>query len=350
MSPPRRRKNVNEWPAADRAGWQAATRSGALFDDGGDAARWAPVTRANAEKAYGMYLAFLQERGLLDPQEPPEERITPERIAAYVQEVKESLKPSSLANRLRDLLEAARVIWPGRTHEPLRVIVRRLQYAARRQERIGPNIASTSDIYLAGIGRMERVRSTVYEKRDVQAVQFGDGLMMALLACKPIRLRNLQAMTIGVHLLRKGGIYVIAFEPHETKTGQPIRAELPPELTPWIEEWFSRFRPILLKSATSDAMWISAYRQRMAASTITARFTEATRGELGVAISPHHVRHALATGIAVSLPDKVRMTPFLLDHKGEATSRKHYNLATALAASDTYLGILKARRQRAGGT
>jgi hypothetical protein len=88
----------------------------------------------------------------------------------------------------------------------------------------------------------------------------------------------------------------------------------------------------------------------MAKDTITSRFNMATEAELGVRMSPHHVRHCLATSVAVGLPRKVRMLPFLLDHKGDATGRKYYVLADKLAASSAYLNILeKRRRQMKGG-
>jgi hypothetical protein len=47
------------------------------------------------------------------------------------------------------------------------------------------------------------------------------------------------------------------------KRGKPIRAELPRYPTPFIDEWLSIYRPILLRDQISDAMWISGYRQLM---------------------------------------------------------------------------------------
>lgn len=343
MSPPRIRKTVDEWPAADQAAWNSAIRPGGLFDDGGGASQWAPVSRKNAEKAYGLYLKFLESRELVLEAESTDLRVTKSRVMAYVGSLS-ALKPVSRAGRLRDLYEAVRVMWPMTDHDALRVIVRRLQAEARRHSRVAPSMASPSDLYFAGIGRMVRVRETTYEKRGVQALQFADGLMMSMLAAKPIRMRNLHALEIGKHLVRDGDIYSLRFGGHETKTGQTIRAELPADLTPWIDEWREQFRPILLGSKSDDAMWLSAYRQKMAASTISARFRAATQDELGVAISPHHLWHALATGIAISMPDMVTMAPYLLDHRGDATCRHHYNLATSLSASHSYLETLKSRR------
>ena len=67
-----------------------------------------------------------------------------------------------------------------------------------------PNVVSTSELYRAGFVRMVRVARTEYEKRDVQAVQYGDGLLMAMQACKAMRRRNIVGTRVGVNLLRVG--------------------------------------------------------------------------------------------------------------------------------------------------
>jgi site-specific recombinase XerD len=337
---------VAEWPLPDQEAWQRACRRHKIFQGGGTASRWSPTSRANAEKGYGLFLAFLEAYGLIAAESPSLSRFSPDHIERYILSLEGKLKASSIADRLRDLYEAVRVMWPEADHEQLRVVVRHLQAAARREERILPNIVSTTEIFEAGLERMRRVSVATYEKRDVQAVQYGDGLMMAMLACKPVRLRNLQATRLSVHLVRQEVAYVWRFEPSETKNFQPIRAELPLSLTPFIDVWITRFRPTLLGDRESDALWISCHHRPMAASTIVARYRAATQDELGVMISPHHVRHCLATGVAIGAPDQVRSLPFLLDHKGEAMG-KHYNLSNLLSVSDRYVGILDKRRRRA---
>ena len=162
----------------------------------------------------------------------------------------------------------------------------RLQAIARRVDRVRPNVVSTSELYEAGLGRMVRVARTEYEKRDVQALQYGDGLLMAMQACKAMRRRNIVGTRIGANLLRVGDVYVLQFAPCETKNGKPIRAELPRSLTPFIDEWLSTYRPTLLRDRISDAMWISGYRQPMAASTVTARFKCGCKRRVGCAHEP----------------------------------------------------------------
>jgi integrase len=345
MRQPRTRLLSAEWPLGDQTLWNRATQRAELFDEDGQAAHWSATSKGNAEKAYGFWAAFLSRFGRLDPDDHAAARASQENLQAYLQTLQE-LNATSIANRFRDLYEALRVMCPNANQELLRQLVRRLQAVARRQERVRPNIVSTTKLYEAGIARMKRVSRTEYEKIDVRAVQFGDGLLLAMQACKALRRRNIVNTRIGVNLVRIGEVYVLQFTPRETKNGQSIRAELPRGLTPFVDRWLNEYRPTLLRDRVSDALWISCYRKPMDDATICWRFNRATEEELGVRLSPHHVRHCLATSVAVGLPQKVRILPFLLDHKGDATSRKYYVLADKLAASDAYLSMLERRRRK----
>ena len=225
--------------------------------------------------------------------------------------------------------------------------LRRLQRTAQPSRNKRAPLVAPSDLYEAGIARMNRVERTPYEKRDVQAVQYADGLMMAMLAAKPIRLRNLAGTRIGKNLFKRGEHYIWRFSVLETKNKEMIEAELPLRISPYIDRWLQHYREVLLRGNASDMFWISCYRGPMSYSSLYARFCSATRQELGVRINPHAVRDIVATGIAIALPDEVRMTPFLLDHRSDKTVNEHYNLADSLSASSRYLEQLEARRLQA---
>ena len=347
MSPPRLRLLVVDWPAEDQQAWSQALATGSLFDEGG-AAAWSTASRNTVEKAYGLWLACLKTSGQLDVDAAPLERVNRVTLEGYLASL-EGKKPSTIANRFRDLLEALRVLVPDGDTEELRRITRALQARARQQVRVEPNLVSPDQLYEAGIARMERVAVATYEKLDVQAVQFGDGLMMAMLAIKAVRRRNIARTVLGVNLVKQGEVYHWRFGAHETKTRKSVSADLPERLTPYIEVWLNVFRPVLVRDRECDTLWVSCYRQPMAESTITARFKQATEDELGVAISPHKVRHAIATGVAAAMPSQANMIPYLLDHAGDQVLRKHYLFARNLAASEAYLNVLEDRQGRARG-
>ena len=63
------------------------------------------------------------------------------------------------------------------------------------------------------------------------AIDFRDGLIIALLALRPLRRGNLVHLTIGVDLVRSGSGWTIAIPPSATKTHAPLEFEWPESLT-----------------------------------------------------------------------------------------------------------------------
>jgi hypothetical protein len=101
-----------DWPAADWAAWEAAMTRGGLLEDGGAAAHWRPATRKSVQDAYGRWLTFLERNGWLDLDAAPGERLTPERLRAFIAELQATAAPMTVRNRIRDLAEAQRVMAP----------------------------------------------------------------------------------------------------------------------------------------------------------------------------------------------------------------------------------------------
>jgi hypothetical protein len=170
---------VGGWPPVDQDLWRRAKNKAKLFENDGHAAHWSATSKTTAEKAYGLWLAFLVRAGQLDGDELPAVRASRQNLEAYLQTL-QGRKATSVANRFRDLHDVLRVMCPNADLESLRRLVRRLQALTRRQDRVPPNIVSTTEFYEAGLARMIRVARTEYEKRDVQAVQYGDGFARAM--------------------------------------------------------------------------------------------------------------------------------------------------------------------------
>jgi hypothetical protein len=86
------------------------------------------------------------------------------------------------------------------------------------------------------------------ENDTAALLDYRDGLMIALLAARPLRRRNLAMITIGRQLIRVGDAWDLIFAAEETKTGQPIEAILPDRRRPiWstISTPFARAIPLV---------------------------------------------------------------------------------------------------------
>ena len=162
--------------------------------------------------------------------------------------------------------------------------------------------------------------------------QYRDGLIIAVLAARPIRLKNLTAMTSGQHLIRVGDIYWLRFDAKEVKTGKPIEAPLPGRLTPYMDAYLTEWRLALLGAHMSDRVWISTRGNAMPAKSLYWRVSRRTEAAFGLAISPHLFRDCAATSIAIEDPGHVRITASILGHTTLATSQRYYNQAHMLEA------------------
>ncbi len=340
-----------DWPRPWQGLWMAAFEpAGNALDDPGPGAGWAPDTRAQTRKGLELYFGFLQCSGVLDPTRLPSSHLTKALLSPYLDELKARVAPTTRASRMRDLHVGIHVMEPDADLTLIRQVVRRLERRARPSRDKHRNLVQPKALFEAGIARMERVETAVYAKADVKAVQYGDGLLMAIAICTLDRLRNLANIHIGRNLRLVNGRYVLRFEAHETKNKRPHQSELPPRLTPFVDAYLEVHRPQLLQSSRSDVLFISSYRKPMARQTMYCRFVAATKEELGVPINPHLVRDMAVTEIATNHPEKIGLAPALLHHASLGTTQAHYNQANQLEASRRYNAVLEAMRAEALAT
>jgi hypothetical protein len=64
--------------------------------------------------------------------------------------------------------------------------------------------------------------------RLVDAIQYRDGLMIALTAFVPLRRKNLVALDVIQHLQLDAAYRTVVISSIETKTGTPMEFEIPP--------------------------------------------------------------------------------------------------------------------------
>ena len=89
---------VNEWPEADRTMLRAAYKPGDLFDGtAGPGVHLAEGTRKAIEFTYRRWLGFLKANYPDDLSIAPADRITPERVRAFIECLSVTMKPNTVA-------------------------------------------------------------------------------------------------------------------------------------------------------------------------------------------------------------------------------------------------------------
>jgi integrase/recombinase XerD len=243
--PDRRGMPVAEWPEPDRALWQAALIPGDLLDEGGVRARYAPATNYKLAKNYGRWLTWLSRQALLDDDTPPADRITPERVKTFVAEMAELNATGTILARLQALYEMAKVLDPGRDWRWIRRIESRVRARHVPARRKRDRMAGSADLLALGCMLMAEAPTLTTDR--LRAMQFRDGLIVALLAARPLRLKNLTNLALERSLDRRGEGWWIMIPPEETKTHEPIEAPWPEALNTALATYLDAYRPILCR-------------------------------------------------------------------------------------------------------
>jgi integrase/recombinase XerD len=230
------------WPGSDRRAWKAALHRGDVLEPSGVGADWAPHSRRKIAKGYGRWLTWLETRGLLDPRVDPAERVTAEHVRDYVVELRALNAPY-----MQELYQAIGAMAPERDWAWLRRIETRVRHAAVsvRDKRL--RVVPSETLFHLGTELMDAANDPETCTPLKRASCYRNGLMIALLAARPLRRRNFARIEIGAHLVREGDAYWLRFDNSETKTGEPIDAPFPDSLVPHLERYLSQYRPFLLQ-------------------------------------------------------------------------------------------------------
>jgi integrase/recombinase XerD len=319
-----------EWPARDRALWKAALQAGDVLEPGGVRNRYAAISNRKVERGYGRWLTYLVTTGQLHPDETPDDRITRDRVAAYVDAL-DALGNGTytILARLQELYEAAIVMNADRDWSWIRRIASKVR--ARHTRVRDKRAKMIGDEELVELGLMLMHATDEQNTDRLRAITFRDGLLIALLAMRPaMRRRNIAAIEIGRHLKRVGSTWIVAFTEDETKTGAALEFPWPEFLMPALEQWLANWRPILLgltgrwARPIGNALWISADGSPMTQQSIYDRIVKRTRAAFGRGINPHLFRDCAATTLAYADPKHVGIAAALLGHRSFATTERYY--------------------------
>jgi integrase len=196
-----------------------------------------------------------------------------------------------------------------------------------------------------GIHLMETADHAPASPRLARAIQFRDGLIIALLAARPIRRSNLAGIRVGRNLIKVGETWLLQFCEAETKNRQPLEFPVPDRLVPYLERYLSDIRPSFSCTEEHDGLWASAMGRPMTGCAIYERVCKRTEAAFGQPINLHLFRSCAATSLAIEDPEHVLVARDLLGHSRLETTERFYNQAQSLDASRRYNKNIAALRR-----
>ena len=324
-----------------------------ILDPGGRAATWSPLGRKTVERGYGRYLTWLALTGRLNVDDSIPVRLRPEFATAYVEHLRERNAPYTVISRLGQLAMFAAVAAPicDRSH------LNRLQ-ARVRARGLGPGrkagrLRHSAELAELGLQLVEKAERLRFARKGSQRwlTLLRDGLLIGLLALRPLRLANLTALRLGVHLVDRGADgWWLLIPAVEVKNRRPIEMPFPDTLLPALRKYLDEARPLLQvrssDQANRTALWLSLHGEPLSDRGVYGIVVRCTRIAFGQSLSPHLFRHAAATTLALEDPGQVRMAGPLLGHTTFATTERYYRMSRSVEAARVHHKLLARLRRK----
>jgi integrase len=337
---------VNEWPDADQRAWEDACRPRARLKPGGAASYLAEVSRDDFANRYGAFLGFLQRLGRLDGAAAAAAQVTLPNVETYITDLNARVRSVTIWNCVYKLRRAAQLLapkvdfsWLAETEKDLALVMEPRSKFDR--------LVFTERLVEAGLTWVTEAER--FANNDLaRARGVRNGLMIALLALCPIRLKNFAALEIGRTFKEIQGRWWIALPGINTKSRRSDERRVPSLLNRYIDAYLHQSRPVLLGSRPpTHALWISSTTGRpMTTKNIGTLISKITLETIGVDVSPHLFRTAAASTAAAYGGNTPHLASALLNHTDPRVTEEHYNRASSVSAAAAYARIISEFRTR----
>lgn len=333
-----------EWPAADQLAWAEARRPAQRLKRGGAASHLAPISQADIANRYGLYLDYLQRHDLFDPAENAKNLVTVDHVQGFVAELHARVRSVTVWNSIYKLRRAAQLIAPKVDLGWLTEIEKDIALEMIPKSK-ADRLVLTERLVEAGlilIGEAEQFGKTPLAR----ATGARNGLLVALLALHPIRLKNFAALTIADTFVNVGGRWWLHIPSDHTKSHRVDERQVPQFMNDAIISYIERHRPVLSRGVKHSGLWVSSTTgQQLTTKNLGTLISKLTHETIGVDVSPHLFRTAAASTAAVYGGNHPHLASALLNHRDPRVTEEHYNHSTNMSAGEEYAVITKSYRE-----
>ena len=164
---------------------------------------------------------------------------------------------TTLESRITDLREAIRVMEPDADLTLLQELISALQARATPTRNKQSRIMHPETLLTGITEELEVIPGRPAGNPKIKACWYRDALIFAFLVCRPIRLKNLAGLRLGIHLMDRQTGWDIQLSAEETKDKRSLSVTFPGVLEPYLSVYLDQFRPLLLDGNQGDHLWIS---------------------------------------------------------------------------------------------
>ena len=277
-------------------------------------------------------------------------------MEGYLAHVEPLWSPVTIAQTLFKLTRMGTLLAPDRDWAWLREIACDRDLVAYPKPRFD-RIVTSERLVEAGLGLIRSARENPRLRTYRRATLIRNGLMVALLALAPIRLKNFSGLTLGTSFKRIGDRWWIVLGRHETKSGAADERPVPRYLNQAIAIYLTLARPILLgrrefiigeeddtgsaPDVLTGGLWIGEGGKALGYSAVERAIMETTRQTIGRTLSPHDFRRSGATTARFRAGSEPDLASGLLHHRDRNVT-ENYNLASSFEAAQRFADIVEA--------
>ena len=341
--------SVAEWPVYDRLGWAEGCKPAQRLKRGGAASHLAHVSQDDIANRYGLYLDFLCRQDRLDLSKSAAALVTPDNVNGYMIELKARVRSVTVWNSIYKLRRAAQLIAPGTDFGWLTEIEKDLALVMILRSK-ADRLVLTERLVEAGLTLVREAE--MFGKTPLaRATGVRNGLLIALLALHPIRIKNFAALAIGDTFLNIEGRWWLHIPSENTKSHRVDERQVPEFINEAVNNYVTIHRAVLCHGdAEQAALWISSTTGRqLTTKNLGTLISKLTRESIGVDVSPHLFRTAGASTAAVYGGNHPHLASALLNHRDPRVTEEHYNRATTFSAGEEYALITRFYREKQSG-
>jgi integrase/recombinase XerC len=205
-----------------------------------------------------------------------------------------------------------------------------------------------------GLDLMHRAEAETGLSPFKRSLMFRDGLAIALLIRRPLRLRNFANMKMHTHLVGER-FTRITFSAAEMKGKRPFEAAFPANLQNALHRYLKAYRPHLLSydqegsPGVDMALWISSEGRAVDPGAFSKAIAKRTRAAFGRDLTPHLFRDASVTTLIRDAPASALLTKTILGHSSIDVTFNHYNQAQMVESSRRYAEVMADLQQKGQG-